>query len=674
MKWFLCVFLCIPLSQAQSCSKYIDLVIVVESSNITSYQDKRTTTWHPAIQMFLTSLLDGLTLGAEFFRVAVVLYSSSIDDVMTFTVDREFAQHAVTFLRPNFGGANLHMGLEEMNRLYQYYSRPGATKRALLVTGSHIGDSSSTFAEVWQARIMNVDLLAIGFGGNELEHELKQMASDFVVTIGDIGMLYALVTRALERICIDPVDGAWSSWMNWGTCTASCNGGYRSRARSCSSPQPSLGGHLCDGMPSQTEICNTHGCQDEWGAGSWSSWSDCSTSCGSGRRVRTRWCRDQCSDREVETQFQPCSKAECPSPVNGSWTAWGEWSPCDCHTKTRHSRRECSNPPPANGGQTCTGLSVNVSDCLPTDVDQCPEDGSWSFWSEWSTCSKTCGQGISSRTRQCDNPVPRNGGSECSGTKFDQRRCNQYTLCQDCPHKPLQHRDGWYMMRFYDSWVPQRCSDGEVFSMESCDCIADPNIATGPRCDNVVDLDFVSHNEEARDDLGERESTASNVNYDGEGNAVFSSDSSVVLWQFYQMELDSGFRISVRVKPDAGPGPMRTLLSDDDCSSSERPSIVIGFKTIENNTVHVIFGLSLQNRGAMSFLNITTRVDDFLDLNFHFTGRRFGGEVKNKLTEIIFPETELVQARRGPLVIGNNMCSNLQGFQGLLNQIQLFSC
>lgn len=127
-------------------------------------------------------------------------------------------------------------------------------------------------------------------------------------------------------------------------------------------------------------------------------------------------------------------------------------------------------------------------------------------------------------------------------------------------------------------------------------------------CDNVVDLDFVSHNEEARDYLGERESTASNVNYDGAGNAVFSSDSSVVLWQFYQMELDSGFRISVRVKPDAGPGPMRTLLSDDDCSSSERPSVVIGFKTIENNTVHVIFGLSLQNRGAMSFLNITTRV------------------------------------------------------------------
>lgn len=187
---------------AQSCSKYIDLVIVVESSNATLFSSGGKQTWHPAIQMFLTSLLDGITLGTEFFRVAVVLYSSAVDDVMTFTVDREFAQHVISFLRPNFEGANLHTGLEEMNRMYQYYSRPGATRRALLVTGSKIDDSSSTFAEVWQARIMNVDLLAIGFGGNELEQELKQMASDFVVTISDIAMLHALVSRALLRICV----------------------------------------------------------------------------------------------------------------------------------------------------------------------------------------------------------------------------------------------------------------------------------------------------------------------------------------------------------------------------------------------------------------------------------------------------------------------------------------
>lgn len=49
-------------------------------------------------------------------------------------------------------------------------------------------------------------------------------------------------------------------------------------------------------------------------------------------------------------------------------------------------------------------------------------------------------------------------------------------------------------------------------------------------CDNVVDFDFVLYNEEVWDDLGEREFIVFNVNYDGVGNVVFSSDLSVVLW------------------------------------------------------------------------------------------------------------------------------------------------
>lgn len=49
-------------------------------------------------------------------------------------------------------------------------------------------------------------------------------------------------------------------------------------------------------------------------------------------------------------------------------------------------------------------------------------------------------------------------------------------------------------------------------------------------CDNVVDFDFVLYNEEVWDDLGEREFIVFNVNYDGVGNVMFSSDLSVVLW------------------------------------------------------------------------------------------------------------------------------------------------
>ena len=46
-------------------------------------------------------------------------------------------------------------------------------------------------------------------------------------------------------------------------------------------------------------------------------------------------------------------------------------------------------------------------------------------WSEWSTCSKTCGAG--SKTRTCTNPVPVNDGEKCEG-KFTED-CNKNKQC-----------------------------------------------------------------------------------------------------------------------------------------------------------------------------------------------------------------------------------------------------
>lgn len=41
-------------------------------------------------------------------------------------------------------------------------------------------------------------------------------------------------------------------------------------------------------------------------------------------------------------------------------------------------------------------------------------DGNWGHWTQWSSCSVTCGAGSASRRRTCSNPAPQNGGKACS--------------------------------------------------------------------------------------------------------------------------------------------------------------------------------------------------------------------------------------------------------------------
>ncbi|XP_068422423.1 A disintegrin and metalloproteinase with thrombospondin motifs 13 [Clinocottus analis] len=51
--------------------------------------------------------------------------------------------------------------------------------------------------------------------------------------------------------------------------------------------------------------------------------------------------------------------------------------------------------------------------------------GSWSNWSEFSPCSRTCGGGVAHRTRKCNNPRPALGGNDCEGTDIEAELCHQ---------------------------------------------------------------------------------------------------------------------------------------------------------------------------------------------------------------------------------------------------------
>ena len=54
------------------------------------------------------------------------------------------------------------------------------------------------------------------------------------------------------------VDGVWSSWSAWDTCSVTCGGGTQTRTHTCT--PPTNGGQHCQGSTSQQQSCNSKAC------------------------------------------------------------------------------------------------------------------------------------------------------------------------------------------------------------------------------------------------------------------------------------------------------------------------------------------------------------------------------------------------------------------------------
>nr|XP_015827622.2 A disintegrin and metalloproteinase with thrombospondin motifs 13 [Nothobranchius furzeri] len=179
----------------------------------------------------------------------------------------------------------------------------------------------------------------------------------------------------------------------------------------------------------------------------------------------------------VDLTWSPCSRqqlfmffregrAECVKDLPELRGSLQDWKPGlyygvddQCRIAFGSTARACSFTSPdlpacrilschvePDDDRSCKRLLVPLLDgteCAPNQwclKGQCvsPDDigssvvvnGSWSSWSEFSSCSRTCGGGVTLRARQCNNPRPAFGGNDCDGSDIEAELCHQQP-CED---------------------------------------------------------------------------------------------------------------------------------------------------------------------------------------------------------------------------------------------------
>ncbi|GLD62840.1 A disintegrin and metalloproteinase with thrombospondin motifs 3-like protein [Lates japonicus] len=109
--------------------------------------------------------------------------------------------------------------------------------------------------------------------------------------------------------------------------------------------------------------------------------------------------------------YDPCKQLWCSHPDNQYF----------CKTK---------KGPPVDGTECAPGKWCFKGHCIwRSSQEPQGHDGSWGSWSKFGSCSRTCGGGVRSRSRQCNNPSAYHGGRDCPGSAFDYQMQHRGVCC-----------------------------------------------------------------------------------------------------------------------------------------------------------------------------------------------------------------------------------------------------
>ncbi|XP_011064845.1 PREDICTED: A disintegrin and metalloproteinase with thrombospondin motifs 9 [Acromyrmex echinatior] len=259
--------------------------------------------------------------------------------------------------------------------------------------------------------------------------------------------------------CVGPCDDAHWSYSEWNVCSVSCGGGVQLRSAICvDSNERQVRDENCARQEKHLkQTCNQEACP-KWDLGEW---SQCSVTCGMGKRHRASWC--QVENRVVSRTFcssTPVVTEVCDAGPCHQWHA-SDWSPCSVTCGEGTSRRKvvCKNADgtPSDGCPIAEKPEISVictlKPCLnvvnlpsttystnPSREDSSPQENEIdnngiTFHYKWRVgpygeCSQKCNIGFKSRIVRCISEI----GMVAPDYYCDSNQ--QLTVRTTCNHHP----------------------------------------------------------------------------------------------------------------------------------------------------------------------------------------------------------------------------------------------
>jgi len=237
------------------------------------------------------------------------------------------------------------------------------------------------------------------------------------------------------------VDCKLSQWSAWSACDRKCSWGKHVGAHARHRKvlvKPQHGGTACDPAQEKQEcnmqLCSAKNCV----VSAWASWTKCSVTCGGGRHTRTRKVLHKPMFRGSPCgslwQKQQCGTKVCPAVdcKAGKWSSWGDCSKsCGIGDGSGAQARTRQIVQPAlRGGKACPTLT----DSRACNLLPCPVDCILSPMTGWGKCASDwaadgmCGNSTQTRGRRIV-VAEANGGVKCPHRNFISRPCQQARSC-----------------------------------------------------------------------------------------------------------------------------------------------------------------------------------------------------------------------------------------------------